>query len=158
MQSSSTLRTKSTFVPWLVALIVGATVHTGWLIHELREAPTATSCRCANIDLADDPDYDLWIHQTSRAVYTIDRRALERVVLAEGLGNLDRLLAYVRVLPLAEPVELRNIQAGTPLHLLGLRTGDRLVAISTNTGESIERVEVSIERRGRALELTYELL
>jgi hypothetical protein len=190
MQTSSARR-KTSFVPWLAALLIGATVHAGWLIHELREpdkpavvpvavaiearqvvrptpalnrAKTLTpSCRGASLASSavddDEFDLDLWIHQTDRYTYAIDRRVLERVALADANGDLlARLGVVARALGLAEPIELRNIRAGTPLFVLGLRTGDRVHAISTRGGEAIERVEVAIERRGRPIELVYRLI
>jgi hypothetical protein len=195
MQSST--RRKTSFVPWLAALLIGATVHAGWLIHELREPdkpavvpievaiearqvvqPTPAPSRartlppsprawasCRHGYLAPGPvdddelDLDLWIHQTDRYTYAIDRRVLERVALADADGELlARLGVVARALGLAEPIELRNIRAGTPLFVLGLRTGDRVHAISTRGGEAIERVEVAIERRGRPIELVYRLI
>jgi hypothetical protein len=179
MQSSSTRR-KTAFVPWLAALIIGATAHAGWLIHELREPRTLAAapvhvvidarsqvvkrarhtpalarartlpprCRFASgpPEAGDDElDLDMWIEQTDRYAYAIDRRVLERV----ALPSLDGAL-----LDLIEPIELRNIRAGTPLFVLGLRTGDRVHAITTRLLE----VEVAIERRGRPLELVYRLI
>ena len=215
MQASSTTRRKSAFVPWLASLVIGATAHAGWLIHDLREdlhepravqltieAPEPGSravasvakpararslrvaarhspasargrtlppvCRHVSLvspapahELEADPeptlDWTAWIERTDRYSYTIDRDVLERVALAE-----DRQLAGLgvasRAIGLAEPVELRNIRAGTPLFLLGLRTGDRLVALSTHTGAALDRVELAIERRGRAIDLVYRLI
>lgn len=208
MQSSSSARRKTAFVPWLAALVIGATAHAGWLIHEYREPPTTEfskhieihvdarprvietrprmidvrarelrarhtqppararslppSCRHASLDLRPSElelDLDLWIRQIERHRYTIDRRALERVALANyDVADLERLGVVARALGLAEPIELRNIQVGTPLFVLGLRTGDRLLAISTLSGEALEQVEVAIERRGRPIELVYELI
>jgi hypothetical protein len=185
MQSST--RRKTSFVPWLAALLIGATVHAGWLIHELREpdkpavvpievaiearqVPAPIRARtlppnCRHGYLASGPveedelDLDLWIHQTDRYTYAIDRRVLERVALAGADGELlTRLGVVARALGLAEPIELRNIRAGTPLFVLGLRTGDRVHAISTRGGEALEQVEVAIERRGRPIELVYRLI
>lgn len=203
MQSSSSARRKTAFVPWLAALVIGATAHAGWLIHEYREPPRAElnqpieiqvdarprvievrarelrarhtqppararslapNCRHASLDLRPSDldlelDLDLWIRQIERHRYTIDRRALERVALADyDVEDLNRLGVVARALGLADPIELRNIQAGTPLFVLGLRTGDRLFAISTRGGEALEQVEVAIERRGRPIELVYELI
>lgn len=207
MQSSSTRR-KTTFVPWLAALIVGATAHAGWLIHELssrhsaaewrepkvtaaavapiqvaidarpqvieraiprarhtpapaRASTLAPRCRAARLPApsAEELDLDMWIEQVDRYAYAIDRRALDRVAFADFDGDLlVRLGVVARALGLAEPIELRNIRAGTPLFVLGLRTGDRVHAISTRGGEALERVEVAVERRGKPIELTYELL
>lgn len=213
MQSSSLLRRKTAFVPWLAALVIGATVHAGWLIHELREpevrpggAPIHVEVDARVIERSADPrdaratarrlareqrraqahhtpplqqsrslgcrharlgppgddldlDLDLWIHRTDRYTYTIDRRVLDRVALADFDGDaLARLGVIARALGLAEPLELRNIRAGTPLFVLGFRTGDRLHAITTHGGEAIQRVEVAIERRGRPIELVYRLI
>lgn len=219
MKSSSTRR-KTAFVPWLAALIIGATVHAGWLIHELREprpagaraievaveirpalnpevrpqlqpslrarhtpAPArprslAPRCRHASVpslqplhddergllqpiyaDEEDERDLDMWIERVDRYTYAIDRRVLQRVALADYDGELlARLGVVARTLGYAEPIELRNIRAGTPLFVLGLRTGDRVHAIETHGGEAIERVEVAIERRGRPIELIYRLI
>lgn len=216
MQSSISSRRKTAFVPWLAALVIGATAHAGWFIHELREPEPAAAvapihveidarplverarpddlatqkrlarrmrvwarashqqrepsraphCRHASLALAPgdhdvepELDLDMWIAQTDRYTYTIDRRVLDRVALADFDGDaLEQLGVVARALGLAEPLELRNIQAGTPLFVLGLRTGDRLHAISTRGGEVLERVEVAIERRGRPIELVYRLI
>ncbi|HLT35185.1 MAG TPA: hypothetical protein VK034_02845 [Enhygromyxa sp.] len=201
MQSSSRTRHKTAFVPWLAAMVIGATVHAGWLLHELHESNTrqsvppihvevdarridarqidarqiharhtpaprpgrTTSCRHARLvpPPSDDEldELDLWIHRTDRYTYTIDRRVLDRVALADFDGDaLERLGVVARALGLAEPLELRNIRAGTPLFALGLRTGDRLRTITTHGGEALERVEVAIERRGRPIELVYRLI
>ena len=193
MQSSSTRR-KTPFVPWLAVLVIGATAHAGWLIHELREPSStslaihidalprvvvqargrhsppararslAPSCRHASGEqrgrhqaLEPELDLDLWIRRSDRYSYTIDRRALERVALADhDLGELEGLRHGL--LGLADPIELRNIQVGTPLFVLGLRTGDRLVAIATRGGAALERVELAVERRGRPISLVYELI
>ncbi|HVI00993.1 MAG TPA: hypothetical protein VM869_19885 [Enhygromyxa sp.] len=198
MQSSSTRR-KTAFVPWLAALIIGATAHAGWLIHELREPkPAATapiqlsidarpqlversapprarhtpapararslapSCRHASrvsTPPIDEHDLDMWIEQVDRYTYSIDRSVLERVALADYDGDLlARVGVVARALGLAEPIELRNIRAGTPLFVLGLRTGDRVRAIATRGGEVLEEVAVSIERRGRPIALVYRLI
>jgi hypothetical protein len=198
MHTSSTRR-KTAFVPWLAALIIGATAHAGWLIHELREpkaaavapiqivvdarpqvierAPTrarhtpalararslAPSCRHASVPMRASEaelelDLDMWIEQVDRYMYAIDRRVLERVALANYDGDLlARLGVVVQALGMAEPIELRNIRAGTPLFVLGLRNGDRVHAITTHGSEAIERVELAIERRGRPIELVYAL-
>jgi hypothetical protein len=37
MQTSSSMRLRTAFVPWLAALVIGASAHAGWLIHELRD-------------------------------------------------------------------------------------------------------------------------
>lgn len=191
---SSTTRRKTAFVPWLAALIIGATAHAGWLIHELREpkpaavAPIqvtviertpararhtpalarartlAPSCRHATVPTRalmdeDELDLDMWIEQVDRYTYAIDRRVLERVALADYDGDvLARLGVVARALGMAEPIELRNIRAGTPLFVLGLRNGDRVHAITTHGNEALERVEVALERRGRPIELIYRLI
>ncbi len=212
MQSSSTRR-KIAFVPWLAALVIGATAHAGWLIHELREpepqratasihvevdartferseslserelrasqlrlarelrarhGPPARArtlppnCRHASVALTpsdDELELDMWIEHTDRYAYTIDRRMLDRVALADFDGKaLERLGVIARPLELAEPLELRNIRAGTPLYVLGLRTGDRVHAIAAHGGDALERVEVALERRGRTIELVYRLI
>lgn len=201
MQSSNRTRRKAAFVPWLAALVIGATAHAGWLLHELREpvspgsassgthhsvtvapihididarvverlSPARARCRATSRrDLAllapeDRLDLDLWIHRTARYRYAIDRRVLERVAFVALDGELlERLGVIVRGLAFAEPIELRNIRTDTPLFALGLRTGDRVHAITTRgegtSTSSIERVEVAIERRGRPIELIYELI
>lgn len=110
-------------------------------------------------DEEDERDLDMWIERVDRYTYAIDRRVLQRVALADYDGELlARLGVVARTLGYAEPIELRNIRAGTPLFVLGLRTGDRVHAIETHGGEAIERVEVAIERRGRPIELIYRLI
>lgn len=218
MHASSSIRRKAPFVPWFAALILGATAHAGWLIHELRseahqtQQPTslvvnvdarptsappqpqrhravrrhrrlralartrpATSPRCRHTQVEQAPveqaalDLDIWVQRTARYAYTIDRRALEQVAFGpvdadlERLGIIAKALAEARSLAIAgaraqQSIQLRNIHAGTPLWLLGLRTGDRLVAISTRGEPELERVELAIERRGRAVALSYELI
>ena len=37
MQASSSTRLRTAFVPWLAALVIGASAHAGWLIHDLRD-------------------------------------------------------------------------------------------------------------------------
>ena len=37
MTASSRKRYKTTFVPWFAAIVLGATAHVGWLVHELRD-------------------------------------------------------------------------------------------------------------------------
>jgi hypothetical protein len=192
MQSSTRTRRKAAFVPWLAALVIGATVHAGWLLHELRESESrpivaaihvevdagpcearadriararepalarARHVRVALPESDDEHDLDLWIHRIDRYTYTIDRRVLDRIAVADlDARALERLGIVARSLGLAEPIELRNIRAGTPLFVLGLRTGDRVHAISTRGAEALERVEVAIERRGRPIELVYQLI
>lgn len=193
MHSSSTRR-KAAFVPWLAALIFGATAHAGWLIHELRtdhlatphaandskpviiqvdarpqadtDPPKArpeaeprarfrarTTPRCRHLLEACDEDTDeleLWIHRTGRHTYTVDRRALDHFDLAAELP----MWPFASALP---GVELRNIQRCTPLFHLGLRNGDRVLAIARQAESELEHVEVTIERRGRPLVLVYDL-
>lgn len=228
MHNSSSTRRKAAFVPWLAALVIGATAHAGWLIHELDShegeggsgdraaAPTLAidvdvnveidpallddelgddreraskrrlaklmrarerararegrraavpSCRHAPAlapggELEPADDLDLWIHEVDRYTYTIDRRVFDEVATADfDLPELGQLGVLMRGLGLTEPVELRNIRAGTPLYLLGLRTGDRVLAIATENGEgTLERVQVAIERRGRPISLVYDLV
>ncbi|MCA9697099.1 MAG: hypothetical protein KC431_06220, partial [Myxococcales bacterium] len=79
-----------------------------------------------------------------------DALALERDAWVQGIGR-------------GQPIELRNIRSGTPMHLLGLRTGDRVQAILTygerdGEQELLERVELVLERRGRPVHLVYELV
>jgi hypothetical protein len=181
MHSSNT-RGKIAFVPWLAALVISATAHGGWLIHEFRHpdpqplivevdarphersrTPTVARCRHAPIELpAADPsepfdDLDLWVQQTARHVYAIDRRMLDQVALTQlDASALERLHALGDGARGA--VELRNIRRGTPLYLLGLRNGDRVLAIATRGQPEIERVAVTIERRGRPLALVYEII
>lgn len=184
MHSSNT-RGKFAFLPWMAALVIGATAHSGWLIHELRhtDAPpliveldarpqathersrshTPVRCRHAPIDQppalsAVEPaepfdDLDLWVRQTARHVYAIDRQMFERVALTQ----LDAH-AFERLQPNTTTVELRNIRRGTPLYMLGLRNGDRVLAIATLGRPMIERVAVTIERRGHPLALVYEII
>jgi hypothetical protein len=228
MHNSSSTRRKAAFVPWLAALVIGATAHAGWLIHELDShdderrrgdgaaAPTIAidvdidvdideavfdgeldedpelaskrrlaklmrarerarardrrraavpSCRHAPAvvpggELEPVDDLDMWIHEVDRYTYKIDRRVFDEVATADfDLPELGQLGVLMRGLGLTEPVELRNIRAGTPLYLLGLRTGDRVLAIATENGEgTLERVQVAIERRGRPISLVYELV
>jgi hypothetical protein len=42
MHTTSSRSRKSAFVPWLAALVIGATAHAGWLIHELRDDDRST--------------------------------------------------------------------------------------------------------------------
>jgi hypothetical protein len=170
----------------MAALLLGATAHAGWMIHELRHRdaqpliveidarpyPTAhertrshpsARCRHAPIETpASEPiepieDFDLWVQQTARYVYAIDRRMLDQLALtqldARALERLALLGDRAR-----GAVELRNIRRGTPLYLLGLRNGDRVLAIATRGQPTIERVAVTIERRGQPLALVYEII
>jgi hypothetical protein len=185
MQSSNT-RGKAAFMPWMAALIIGATAHGGWLIHELRHADaqaliveveirpqppklerherthvhTAARCRHAPPEApTTEPveDLDLWVRQTARHAYAIDRKMFDTVALTE----LDAH-ALERLQPSCDgalgAVELRNIRRGTPLYLLGLRNGDRVLAIATRGHPAIEWVTVTIARRGQPLALVYEII
>ncbi len=201
MTASSSKRRKTAFVPWLAALLLGATAHMGWLVNKLeepREAAAELPPRSldvninVNVDVAVDPggrwgaaeaeaeaqDLDLWIHSVGRYTFNVDRRALERVAVAELGGwsdaNMARLDARSRQIGLAAPIELRNIRAGTPLFLLGLRTGDRVTSLETEVemptgaeadpaislfaGASLARVYVALERRGRSITLVYHVV
>lgn len=143
-------------MPWLAALVLGASAHAGYLIHELREHGRAEA---PTIVVEASGDLDLWIHQSERYLYTIDRRALEQVTFADyHFADLERLGAIVERLGFVEPIELRNIRRGTPLYLLGLRNGDRLLAISTRGEPEFEHVALAIERRGRRLAMIYEIV
>jgi hypothetical protein len=189
MHSSNT-RGKFAFLPWMAALVIGATAHSGWLIHELRhtDAPplivevdarphersrshTPARCRHAPSELSPalsavesaEPfgDLDLWVRQTARHVYAIDRQMFARVALsqidARALERLQALGDGERG-PKSGTIELRNIRRGTPLYMLGLRNGDRVLAIATLGRPAIERVAVTIERRGHPLALVYEII
>ncbi|PRP95186.1 hypothetical protein [Enhygromyxa salina] len=216
MHASSSIRRKAPFTPWFAALILGATAHAGWLVHELRseahptEQPTsvivhvdarptrttapsqqqpqraiyrrdqararpAASPRCRHVQAGSQPEepaplnLDIWVQRTDRYVYTIDRRVLDEVPFGPVDANLERIrvvaktLAEARETAMSEAsagraIELRNIHSGTPLWLLGLRNGDRLLAISTRGEVELDHVELSIERRGRPLALSYELI
>jgi hypothetical protein len=130
----------------------------------------APRCRHAQADQqpAEPPtlDLDIWVQRTDRYAYTIDRRVLEELPFGpvdadlERIGRVAKVLAEARDTAMSDawPIELRNIHAGTPLWLLGLRTGDRLMAIWTRGEPDLEHVELSIERRGRAVALSYELI
>lgn len=182
MHSSSTRR-KAAFVPWVAALVLGASAHAGLLIHELRSsahtqsvelhidvpeprARTQVIPRCRHVERRTwtevelepaESDFDLWIHQTGRHSYSVDRRVLDQLELAALEADaVARLGAVFGALKLDTPVELRNIEAGTPLHLLGLRTGDRLLAIATDQGG--EEALLSLDRRGRRVLLRYTLV
>jgi hypothetical protein len=209
MQTSSSIRRKAPFVPWFAALVLGASAHAGWLVHELRSEahhrepstsmvvhvdarpaapdravdrrphppartrpPVSPRCRHAEPEPSAAEharfDLDIWVQQIDRYAYTIDRRALAQVVVGPVEADLERLgiakaLAEVRVMAISggserQPIELRNIHAGTPLWRLGLRTGDRLLAFATRGEHELEHVEVAIERRGRPVALSYELI
>jgi hypothetical protein len=211
MHSSNT-RGKVAFVPWMAALVIGATAHGGWLIHdqlrhheaqplivnvdarpepptleqptleqpkleqpklERRErtrTQTAARCRHAQLEVPTaEPleDLDLWVHQTARHVYAIDRRMLDHIALTDfDVTMLERLQPFGGRARSA--IELRNIRHGTPLYLLGLRNGDRVLALFTaprpdEVGASrsrpeIERLVVTLERRGQPLALVYEII
>ncbi|WP_157596027.1 hypothetical protein [Plesiocystis pacifica] len=216
MTASSRKRYKTTFVPWFAAIVLGATAHAGWLIHELRdhgaeperegevleasatakveielrgaspELPTASTeaelawgppprqrvraggCQQVlrppedGMDALDDT-FAPWIEQRARYHYQVDRRLLDGLSVADfevvdepSAGDeFDWLLG-----PEGERaiIELRNIRAGTPLFALGLRSGDRVRYVSHWSGRVREGVEVGVERRGRAIELVYEVV
>ncbi|KIG17234.1 hypothetical protein DB30_03547 [Enhygromyxa salina] len=135
----------------------------------------ATSPRCRHAQVDPHPadptplNLDIWVQRTDRYAYTIDRRVLDEAPLGPVDADLARIGVVAKTLAKArdaamstasagEPIELRNIHAGTPLWLLGLRTGDRLLAIWTSGEPELEHIELSIERRGRALALSYELI
>lgn len=190
MQPSNTRR-KPAFVPWLAALVIGATAHAGWLLHGLDghahcdehgagsppvivnvaappasiEAPQATQrrarargprprCRHTSAPPAFDErdELDLWIHQTGRHSYTIDRRVLDHVAFA------DVDLQHIGADALGVVASLRNVRRGTPLYVLGLRTGDRVRAIATSGEPMLEQVEVTLERRGQLIVLHYQIV
>jgi hypothetical protein len=182
LMHSSNTRGKAAIMPWMAALVIGATAHGGWLIHELRHADarplivevqapklerherthTRIAARCrhapSEIPTTEPPeDVDLWVQQTARRVYAVDRRlfdhldphALERLQsIADGSSGNGAFGA----------VELRNIRRGTLLYLLGLRNGDRLLAIATRGRPEIEWITVTIARRGHPLALVYEII
>jgi hypothetical protein len=178
MQTSSSMRLRTAFVPWLAALVIGASAHAGWLIHELRDhrdtsadrsfthtvtieepdvhrtRPSVRACRPTarrSVPSQTTSELDFWITRTGRYEYTIDPRMLARVDVAPVVGEIEQLLGIEQ-----GAVELRNIQRETPLWHLGLRTGDRLLSIARSPGA--DRVEVAVARRGRALVLTYRLV
>lgn len=210
MHSSST-RLRTAFVPWLAALVIGATAHAGWLIHEMRDHRGSTGDRSfthtptreesiavevdvdvdvdldLDLDLDDDDDasdpaprslaihcrhasrerqvarrsaagstseLDFWITRIGRYEYEVDTRMLARVETGPSVDASERLGRLLGVM--GESVELRNIQRNTALWQLGLRTGDRLLALARPPGS--ERVELAIARRGRPLVLIYRLV
>jgi hypothetical protein len=165
MHSSNT-RGKAAVLPWMAALIIGATAHGGWLIHELHHADaqprmhTAARCRHAPPEIpTTEPveDLDLWVQQTRRHVYAIDRRMFDHLALTQvDTHALERLQSIGD--GALGAVELRNIRRGTPLYLLGLRNGDRLLAIATRGHPAIEWVTVTIARRGQPLALVYDII
>lgn len=207
MRTSSHTRSKHSFVPWLAAILLGASAHAGWLIHELRDdhgepgqvliqLELDGQSRTVSSEAADfsvdreaqlrrararahaharaqqhvhahsrlvrerppaDLDLDLWVEQTDRYRYSIDRRALEQIAVAEFDAGLEQLGVFARALTLAEPIELRNIRQGTHLWLLGLRNGDRLRAVSTRGEPALDQVELELLRRGRPVTIVYEL-
>jgi hypothetical protein len=163
------MRLRTAFVPWLAALVIGASAHAGWLIHELRDHRDHEADRSfthtitiASPEVHDTramhcrhgarrswaeaaSDLDLWITRTGRHEYTIDPQLLARLDVApRQLLGLEQGV-----------VQLRNIQRETVLWHLGLRTGDRLLSIARPTGG--DRVEVAVARRGRTFVLTYRL-
>ncbi|MCA9697017.1 MAG: hypothetical protein KC431_05805, partial [Myxococcales bacterium] len=144
MNVPSITRRKTAFVPWLACLIIGATAHAGWLIHELRETqPLRVDVHVDGperggrlhhepraIDAGDElADLDLWVYERRRYTYTVDRRVLDRIATAGlldiGVIDGDALAlerdAWVQGIGRGQPIELRNIRSGTPMHLLGLR-------------------------------------
>jgi hypothetical protein len=176
LMHSSNTRGKAAFMPWMAALVIGATAHGGWLIHELRHADarplivevqapklerherthTRIAARCrhapSEIPTTEPPeDVDLWVQQTARRVYAIDRRLFDHLD-PHALERLQSLGGAFGA------VELRNIRRGTLLYLLGLRNGDRLLAIATRGQPEIEWITVTIARRGHPLALVYEII
>jgi hypothetical protein len=171
------------FIPWMAALLIGATAHGGWLIHELRhayaqplivevQAPKlerhertrtrdAARCRHAPSELPTiEPleDADVWVQQIARHAYAIDRRLLDHVGLTElDPHALERLQQSLEDGAFSA-VELRNIRRGTLPYLLGLRNGDRLLAIQTRGQPEIEWITLTIARRGKLLALLYEII
>jgi len=196
---SSTIRGKVTFVPWLAALVLGASAHASLLVHELRhgdsgEPPTVVvieagdhervahhervlrqrARRRARVRGARSPgtrptpgfesfdapsSLDDWIEQRASYSYTIDRQALDHVV-PRALLTIDRdgLETLAATVGLTEPLRLHNIRRDTPLWTLGLRNGDRVIDLRTGGDAGIERVTLAIERRGRLVDLSYELI
>jgi hypothetical protein len=164
MHSSSTA-----FMPWIAALLIGATAHGGWLIHELRSVDVQpviinmhTTARCRHappeIPTTEPPeDVDLWVQQTGRHVYTIDRRLFDHVAPIQLDSDALEQLRSVGDGALGA-VELRNIRRGTPLYMLGLRNGDRVLAISTRGHPTVDWVAVTIARRGQPLALVYDII
>lgn len=126
------------------------------------EPRRAWGCRGGPTESGDgeleDETLGLWIQPKGRYTFTIDRRAVERIAAVD----LERLggAAASSAIGLGPPIELRNIRAGTPLFLLGLRNGDRFVGIeSMDIDEaSLARFAVVVHRRGRAITLVYEVV
>lgn len=199
---STTTRLRTAFVPWLAALVLGATAHAGWLIHDLRDhrgtdearsfahtthavevdvevdvdvEPPRTSDRHERHEVlagtlhcrhaarsrhaqrrergTGDSDLDFWIERVDTYEYEVDTRMLERVEVGAPADASERLAALVG---LSQGVELRNIQRGTPLWQLGLRTGDRLLAVAREPAGG--RIELSLARRGKGVVLVYRLV
>ncbi len=195
---STTTRLRTAFVPWLAALVIGATAHAGWLIHDLRdhrgtepprsfthtivefdvdlalELPhqrahaTAIHCRHATPTRharreaerragrewrRGDTELDSWITRVGTHEYEVDTRMLARVEVGTRADASERLAALLGV---SQGVELRNIQRDTPLWQLGLRTGDRLLAVAREPAG--DRIELALARRGRPVVLVYRLV
>jgi hypothetical protein len=194
---STTTRLRTAFVPWLAALVIGATAHAGWLIHDLRdhrgterprsfthaiveldvdlslELPrhdtraSAMHCRHATRHARREDErrarrellrrstseLDSWITRVGTHEYEVDTRMLARVEAGTGADASERLAGLLGV---SQGVELRNIQRDTPLWQLGLRTGDRLLAVAREP--SGERIELALARRGRPVVLVYRLV
>lgn len=201
---STTTRLRTAFVPWLAALVIGATAHAGWMIHELRDhrgtheprsfthtidldidldvalpslrparhdaLATRVHCRHALGSRHDlraverrvgrerergvaSSELDFWITRVGAYEYEVDTRMLERVEVGTQADASERLAG---LLGLSQGVELRNIQRDTPLWQLGLRTGDRLLAVARVPGST--RVELSLARRGKPVVLVYRLV
>lgn len=197
---STTTRLRTAFVPWLAALVIGATAHAGWLIHDLRdhrgteppqsfthtiveldvdlalELPhhranaTTTTMHCRHATPTrharreaerragrerrrGDSELDFWITRVGTYEYEVDTRMLARVEVGARADAGERLAALLGV---SEGVELRNIQRDTPLWQLGLRTGDRLLAVARPAAGG--HIELALARRGRPLVLIYRLV
>lgn len=99
-----------------------------------------------------------WIERRATYSYTIDRHALDYVAPAGLLIDRPSLDALAQALDHSDPIELRNIQGNTPLWALGLRNGDRVLKMMTSGEQDIERVVLAVERRGRVVALSYELV
>ncbi len=238
MHASSSTRLRTAFVPWLAALIIGASAHAGWLIHEYRSAAShlpvietrvridvevpaeldsatkrsddeaarllerararearraraverAQQLRArASDDLAPAPrpacrqlafeapveqqELAAWIEQTGSHEYQVDRRLFEQidaaiehesdpiVRLAQliGLRGAMLQLGQAQGTMSSGKVELRNIRAFTPLWQLGLRNGDRPLALVDEEGTN-ETYILAVKRSGQTVVLTYRLV
>ena len=111
-----------------------------------------------DVDSEEPEQLSAWIDQDAAYAYTIDRRVLDYFAPRGLTVDRPQLAVLASALDLTEPIELRNIRGGTPLWALGLRNGDRLLSLRTVGEAEVERVIVGIERRGRAVALTYELV